>query len=56
MKKDDRYEKPILKDLDVVGKGDSCVPLGSGARGACNPAGASAGGACNPSGSDPMGL
>ena len=42
------YEKPTLKDLDVVGKGTSAGACagGSGAAGSCGPAGASAAGGC----------
>ncbi len=46
MKKDIRYERPILKNLDVVGKGQSAGPCGngSGASGACSTGAAAAGG------------
>lgn len=45
-KKNIRYEKPILKNLNVVGKGDvktPCAPTGSGATGPCMPSGAGPG-------------
>jgi hypothetical protein len=47
-KKDNRYEKPTLEHLDVVGEGISAgaCNAGSGAGGACG-AGASAAGGCN---------
>ena len=47
-KKNDRYEKPTLEHLDVVGKGSTSGPCvtGSGASGACNPSGANAAGGC----------
>jgi SynChlorMet cassette protein ScmA len=40
------YEKPTLKDLDLVGKGISAGPCGagSGAAGACSTGAAAAGG------------
>jgi hypothetical protein len=47
-KKNDRYEKPSLEHLDVVGEGVSPGPctVGSQASGACNPSGANAAGGC----------
>ena len=46
--KNNKYEKPTLEHLDVVGQGVSAGPCtaGSGASGACNPSGASAAGGC----------
>ncbi len=45
-KKHDRYEKPVLEKLNVVGQGAGECPTGSGAAGGCS-TGTGPSGACN---------
>lgn len=54
-KKHNRYEKPILDDLDIVGHGDACSPSGPAADAGCAGTGLAASGGCLTTGSSASG-